>query len=147
MPCVVQALSVARLFTLAAPEARGGDRAPVSTGSVCIPRPASRTPNGPGDVPLTNSSVPDTAKFHSLKVDGGPRQAITGESVLLVPDLDIGKRHLVRIFGDDTQIQSFWFRFVSYRSRHLCLSNDHLYRTWRLFEAKEDEASCRCPEA
>ncbi len=140
---MVNTIAVALLFSFAAPEAWGPDQAQASTGSVCIAR---LLPPDPHLLPvLPPTSKPDASS--SVKIDDRPRQVLSDHSASLVPDLAIDKKHLVRIFAGDKQIESFWFRFSQFQSRRLCLIKDNFYGTWRLWEAKDHGADCRCPEA
>ena len=146
MHYAAQAFAAALLFAFVAPEASGASPVPASTGSVCIARfnPPDRRFELIGSLPPTDKAGPDDS--YSLTIDDQPRWTISTRSGSLVPDLAIDNKHLVRIFFGEKQVQSFWFQFSSYQSPQLCLIQDNLYYTWRLFEASEGGARCRCAE-
>jgi hypothetical protein len=105
-------------------------------GSVCV-APALFDPK--------NASTPGLyckAEKFSLKVDGQVMTWPTKESIQLAV-LDLNARHRVVVLCDHKPQQSFTFRFSEYKTEHLCLFLNDLYRTVQLSEAKR-APWCKC---
>src|SRR5258708_27475991 len=60
----------------------------------------------------------------SVRIDKGQWVLWPHKESVKISDLALGERHLVAVVSDGKRIQSFWFRFSSYKSGELCVSFD-----------------------
>jgi len=98
-----------------------GGRAEPETGTICV---AARA-----DDPFRGQVIPPTGEVssHGLQVKVDKRQAIPWpqRQSLKIEGLDLQERHLLAVVDDRGKpIESPWFRFTSYGSKHLCMSYD-----------------------
>ena len=112
-----------------------------SSGSVCIAPPARPTA---GEKSLANSAGGNTITTYAIQIDRKPSVIASNDEAVKISGVSLGRKHLVKIIGDGRVVQSFWFKFSSYKSRELCLWFNELYETWSLWEAKDAGAKCRC---
>jgi hypothetical protein len=112
-----------------------------SAGSICI---ASVTPPNAGEKSLGNPSGGNRVSSYSVQIDKRSSVIASNEKAVFVPGLAIGRKHLVKIYGDGKLLESFWFKFSEYSSKELCLWFGALYETWHLWDAKDGGAKCRC---
>ncbi|HWS54000.1 MAG TPA: hypothetical protein VN228_07735 [Pyrinomonadaceae bacterium] len=113
------------------------------TGTVCV-APATPPPEGVGVRSLATPAGEPRARAYKVQIDGRPAVETSGASGVKIGGLALGRRHLVKIYGDGKLLESFRFRFADYSSRELCLWFKSMYETWSLWEAKNGGAECRC---
>jgi hypothetical protein len=123
----------------AAAQPRGRAR----TGTVCV-APAAPLPEGVGVRSLATPTGEPRASAYSVQIGGRPAVKVSATSGVKIGGLSLGRRHLVKIYGDGELLESFRFRFADYSSRELCLWFKSMYETWSLWEAKNGGAECRC---
>lgn len=98
----------------------GGEAEPES-GTVCV---ASRAAT-----PFRGQVVPPTGEVSSfglqVKIDKRPAVPWPQRDSLKVEGLDIKERHLLAVVDSHGKpVESLWFRFMNYKSVHLCMSYD-----------------------
>lgn len=123
-------LAIIRVLAQAIANAQpGATTTATAQGSVCI---AAVAPPTPGEKTLANPAGGNLIKVYSVKIDDlQPIRALSDQGVA-VPPLSLSDRHVVRIFGDGKQVESFRFSFGDYSTNELCLLFDEFYLTWSL---------------
>ena len=116
-----------------------GPNAP--SGSMCI---ASVTPPNSGQKSLANPSGGNRIASYSVQIDKRKPVITSNDKSISISSLEVGRKHLVKIFGDERQIESFGFRFSEFSTTKLCLWFNALYETWQLWDARDGGAKCRC---
>jgi len=91
------------------------------TGTICV---ASRA-----DDPFRGQIVPPTGEVSSyglqVKVDKRPAVAWPQRESLKIEGLDLKDRHYLAVVdAHGKPVESLWFRFANYKSKHLCMSYD-----------------------
>lgn len=141
--------STTKLLALAALALAASDAAPAGAqtrrgaGTVCV-APATLLPEGVGVRSLATPTGEPRARVFKVQIDGRPAVRVSDKAGVKIGGLALGRRHLVRIYGDGKPLESFRFKFSDYSSRELCLWFKSLYETWSLWEAKDGGAKCRC---
>ncbi len=79
-----------------------------------------------------------------VRIDDGPWVAVSTNTPVLIPSLELNGKHLVIIREGNKIIESFWFRFDKYESSKLCLWYKPWYRTWSLWAAAQGGRECQC---
>jgi hypothetical protein len=113
-------------------------------GSLCV---MAVTPPNSGEKSLANPAGGNLVKQYAVKVDKSPPiPGLPGQGVP-VPPLLLGESHVVRVFGDGKQVESFRFRFEDYSTNELCLVFDEFYATWKLLNCEDAGTwgACRPP--
>lgn len=100
--------------------AAGGSAEP-ETGTICV---AARA-----DDPFRGQVIPPTGEVSSgglqVKVDKRPAVAWPQRESLKIEGLDLKERHVLAVVNAHGKpIESLWFRFTTYNSKHLCMSYD-----------------------
>jgi hypothetical protein len=118
----------------------GGGRAEPETGTICV---AARA-----DDPFRGQVIPPTGEISShglqVKVDKRPAIPWPQRQSLKIEGLDLQERHLLAVVDDRGKpIESLWFRFTAYGSKHLCMSYDG-YQGIGLAADGRHYPSCRC---
>ena len=91
------------------------------TGTVCV---AARAAD-----PFRGQVIPPTGEVSSgglqVKVDNPPAIPWPQRESLKIEGLDLKERHLLAVVdAHGKPIESLWFRFTTYNSKHLCMSYD-----------------------
>jgi hypothetical protein len=91
------------------------------TGTICV---AARAAD-----PFRGQVIPPTGEVSSnglqVKVDKRPAIPWPQTESLKIEGLDLKERHLLAVVdAHGKPIESLWFRFTTYNSKHLCLSYD-----------------------
>ncbi len=91
------------------------------TGTICV---AARA-----DDPFRGQVIPPSGEVSSgglqVKVDKRPAVSWPQRESLKIEDLDLKERHLLAVVdAHGKPVESLWFRFTSYDSKHLCMSYD-----------------------
>jgi hypothetical protein len=81
-------------------------------------------------------------KALSVKIDSGRLILWPRAESVLIGNLDLEQRHLVKVTSDGKIIQSFWFRFSEYKSNDLCVAFDG-YQGVQLQE-RQRSPWCKC---
>jgi hypothetical protein len=111
-------------------------------GSVCI---AAVAPPTPGEKSLANPAGGNLVKVYSVKIDDLQPVRTLSDRGVAAPPLSLSDKHVVRIFGDGKQVESFRFSFGDYSTNELCLLFDELYLTWSLRNCEDAGAGAgRC---
>jgi hypothetical protein len=116
-----------------------GDAEP-QTGTVCV---ASRS-----DYPFRGQVIPPTGEVSSgglqVKIDKRPAVPWPQRESLKIEGLDLKERHLLAVLDDRGKpVESLWFRFINYKSIHLCMSYDG-YQGMGLSNDGRHCPWCRC---
>jgi hypothetical protein len=111
-----------------------------NTGRVCV---ASRA-----DDPFRGQVIPPTGEVSSgglrVRIDKRPSADWPQRKSLKIEGLDINERHLLAVVaGNDKPIESFWFRFSTYKSKDLCMAYDG-YQGIALQETSRHTPWCKC---
>jgi hypothetical protein len=115
-------------------------RSKTGSGSICI---AEVTPPAAGETRWGNPRG-ERASTYSIQVDQRASVDAPSNGAVRIAGLSVGKKHLVRIYGDGVLKESFRFRFESFDTKELCLWFNSLYGTWSLWDAKDGGSKCRC---
>jgi len=110
------------------------------TGTVCV---AARALD-----PFRGQVIPETGEVSSgglqVKIDKRTAVPWPQRESLQIEGLDLKERHLlVVINAHGKPVESLWFRFADYKSRHLCMSYDG-YGGIGLNEDSKRLPWCRC---
>ena len=111
------------------------------SGSMCI---ASVTPPNSEQKSLSNPAGGNPISSYSVQIDKRKPVITSNDKSISISGLAVGRRHLVKIFGDGRPIESFGFRFSGFSTTKLCLWFNTLYETWQLWDARDGGAKCRC---
>jgi len=98
-------------------------------GSVCL---MAVTPPGTGEKSLANPAGGNLIKQYTVRIDSLPSVLGLPDKGVPLPPLPLGMSHVVRVFGDGKQVESFRFRFEDFSTDELCLVFDDFYVTWKL---------------
>jgi hypothetical protein len=114
MRVIVTVLSAVLLFA----QASSGE---VETGTICV---AARAAD-----PFRGQVIPPTGEVSSnglqVKIDKRPAIPWPQRESLKIEGLDLEERHLLAVVdAHGKSVESLWFRFTSYNSKHLCMSYD-----------------------
>jgi hypothetical protein len=117
----------------------GGSAEP-ETGTVCV---AARA-----DDPFRGQVIPPSGEVSSngfqVKVDKRPAVPWPQRESIKIEGLDLKERHLLAVVdAHGKPIQSLWFRFKAYNSKHLCMSYDG-YQGIGLDADGKRRPWCRC---
>lgn len=98
----------------------GGSTQP-ATGTICV---AARA-----DDRFRGQVIPPTGEVSSgglqVRVDKHPAIAWPQRESLKIDGLDLNERHLLAVVdAHGKPVESLWFRFSSYNSKHLCMAYD-----------------------
>jgi hypothetical protein len=126
------------LLVFAAPHSAEPD-----TGTVCV---AARALD-----PFRGQVVPPTGEVSSgglqVKIDKRPAVPWPQRTSLKIDGLEVRERHLVAVLdAHGKSVESIWFRFAEYKSRHLCMAYDG-YQGIALDEDGKHRPWCRCKYA
>ena len=113
------------------------------TGSICV---AARALD-----PFRGQVIPATGEVSSgglqVKVDKRPAVPWPERESLKIEGLDLKERHLLAVVNaHGKSVESLWFRFADYKSRHLCMFYDG-YQGIGLDEDGKRRPWCRCKYA
>lgn len=126
---IISALAQVRAYPQADPNATAAPQ-----GSLCV---MAVTPPNSGEKSLANPAGGNLVKQYAIKIDELPAVlGLPGQGVP-VPPLLLGESHIVRVFGDGKQVESFRFRFEDYSTNELCLVFDEFYVTWKLLNCED----------
>jgi hypothetical protein len=134
----IAAIGLIFFLILAAP---GG--AEPDTGTVCV---AARALD-----PFRGQGIPATGEVGSgglqVKIDKRPAVPWPQRESLKIEGLDLKERHLLAVVdAHGKPVESLWFRFAAYSSRHLCMFYDG-YGGIGLDEDGKHRPWCRCKYA
>jgi hypothetical protein len=112
-----------------------------NSGSVCVavvPKPTS------GEISLANPTGGGRTFNYTIQIDKGPIKPVSNEKAILISELVLKRKHLIKIRRDGKLVESFSFTFEKQGSDRLCLWFKPLYETWTLWTAKESGKKCYC---
>jgi hypothetical protein len=112
-----------------------------ATGSICVAPLPERARELDHDYPGGKAPREYSYDF-SVQIDSGERVALA-KTPLLIDDLDLGRKHRVRIRDGKKTIESFSFTFESKQSAELCLTYGPWYQTWHL-DIPRKRKGCNC---
>jgi hypothetical protein len=103
-------------------------------GSLCV---MAVEPPAKGEKSLANPAGGNRIQHYSVKVDDLPAVDAQADRGVALPPLSVADRHLVRIFGDGKQVESFRFRFDDNSTNDLCLVFKSFYETWSVIDCED----------
>ena len=104
----------------------------------------------PQDVRKIDRDYPDGKPPHdyaykfTVQIDDGREYSVLEVQSVLISDLDLERRHLVKIRDTGKVVESFRFHFDTRKSNDLCLWYGPWYQTWSMWTAREGKAFCKC---
>ncbi len=110
-------------------------------GSVCI-APVEKPADGAKS--LANPSGGNQVRSYTIQIDGRPAVKASAEHGVMINDLDLAGKHIVKVKGNGKNLAAFRFQFADYASHNLCMWFKPLYETWSLTPAKGHGKGCIC---
>lgn len=83
------------------------------------------------------------SRAYSIQFDDGKIYPAEQDKSILVPNIEMQKRHLVKVRLDGKMYTSFWFSFEREGTNELCLWFNDFYHTWSIWPLKDAKHLCR----
>jgi hypothetical protein len=115
---------------------------PAKRGSICVAPLPSTARELDHDYP--GGKAPHEYTYHfAVRVDDREAVLVSAKAAVRIADLEMGKKHYVRITDGGHAIESFSFAFEARKSASLCLLYGPWYQTWSLEDSRKGPR-CGC---
>ena len=113
-----------------------------NTGSICV-APISAEDRAADRSDPTGNRTRELKYDFFVQIGKQEKVKVPTDKGVLITELTLRGKHLIRIWDGDELIESFYFTFKDRGGSNLCLYFVPFYRTWRL-DPPERRPWCRC---